>query len=260
MTADRDALATRSRRGSTRSRLPRGQLPSGRSPVAAKRPPRLRKWLLLLALPLLAGLAGPHIAERIPLDIGELGDCPAAPTDVFVVADVSSSVVGPGGADTRGRTFDEAQILAERLAQQGCNPADSFTVVTFASSSSVDGPHVLSAGSPQIDQPPEALVGGGSNLSSGLEPVVARVRLALGHQAIVIVLSDMAVDVSTSEFASLLDAGAELHLVALGSSYDPQFDRYFSTVKEIRFARRGDVATSLADAIRSTRSEQGSQP
>lgn len=215
-------------------------------------------WILLLlpilVLPLMAlrGAQSPTIAA-LPACTSQ-----ADPHTTIIVFDVSDSVIDSGGADSKGRSFDEARLLARALANTPCTDDDRLGSVVFADTS-VEIPPIrlssLSVIESVLVRPPEHEIGGGTNLLEALELVRDMADRYPDHEVTVVVLSDMEVggDPAVAEVLAEL-GGHHLHLVALGL-YDPRYDQAFETVTQLDAVHAGDVADALAAAITHTRKE-----
>lgn len=241
--------------------IPRAPGPSGlRAPV-----PRW-VWVLVLLLPLLPFLvaAGRELGGEAALLEPNLPPCvDDRPELTVTVLDVSSSVIADGGADRRGRSFDETILLAEHLGRQACSADDRLGAVIFASRAVEIPPTLLTSHSviaASIKRPPESEIGGSTDLAGALARVVQLADRFDDHRLTVIVLSDMAVDDEQATRALLgqVAGRSSLHLVALGDVPDRSFHEEFQSVIALETVQHGDVASALADVISNSRTNPGS--
>ncbi len=223
--------------------------------IVGRRPARQATWWFLL--PVLAGIAGAAWATTVSADrVIELPALPACssanPQLTVLVPDVSESVIAPGGADPKGRSFDEAKLLARHLSEHRCTDDDRLAAVIFANRSvevpptALDSMSVIEA---VMKRPPQDEVGGGTRLVPALERVETMLGRYPDHEATVIVLSDMQAE-DPDELRPVLDRieRDNLHLVALGQ-HNGLFDEAFETVNILDAIPRGSVAKTLNDII-----------
>ena len=214
---------------------------------------RLGLLLLLLVLPLLAAMAGPVISGWLPYRLGDLAACSRpGPEQVEVIIDVSESVIGPGGADTRGRSFDEARLLQGALGETACSPGDRFGAVIFADRSVQIGPVMTTEDQDLTEvlrRPDTAAVGSGTNLSGALGTTASR-SVAHGTPSSCCRICRSPTRTSVRQALDTLDA--DVYLVALGN-HAGFADSRFDAVIEIELARRGDVADALVTVINHAR-------
>lgn len=219
-------------------------------------------WRALALLPLLAtlGWAGVRAVPTLsvgrgtpPIELGPPLPCPSGPRLVIPVLDASSSVIDQGGADPRGRSFDEASAVADHLAATPCTDDDRFGVITFASTAVELEPARLTSLSiitGALRRPPDDELGGGTDLTSAIRLTTAMVSRFPDHTATVIVLSDMRADDVTTLGPALhqLSQVASIHLIALGD-HETTFDDRFTTVTTLHDVASGQIARALADGI-----------
>jgi hypothetical protein len=239
------------------------------SGVAARSAIPLIVALLLVAL-WVAPPAGDLVARHVGGDslasivLDDPGPCRSArPQLVIPILDVSDSVIGSGGADSHGRSFDETRLLARHLARHHCTSKDRFGTVIFADGVVELEPTPFSSLSvieSALQRPPVNEIGSGTRLDRALQAAAAMTARFPTHDATVIVLSDVVVNDPVAVQAELakLDE-SRLHLVALGD-YDPHLDTSFSTVTDLGDASSGEVAQALNDAVIDARKRGDSEP
>lgn len=221
----------------------------------ASRLPAAATTLGVLALVLAALNTGPGTTMELP----SLPPCPSAQPELTVlVPDVSSSVIDSDGADPDGRSFVEARLLAEHLAEHPCSEDDRMAAVIFANRSVEIPPTPLTSLSvlrTTLRRPPTKEIGDGTDLAPALERVEQLVERYPDHRPTIVLLSDMVIGEDTTErvhgMLRGLPAGS-VHLVALGT-HDPRFDQDFSTVTSLDGVAPGSVASTIAALIATTR-------
>ncbi|MGH2755616.1 MAG: hypothetical protein ACRDLB_14470 [Actinomycetota bacterium] len=208
-------------------------------------------WLARPAADLVARHAGEDSLASIVL--ADPGPCRSArPQLVIPILDVSDSVIGSGGADPSGRSFDETGLLAAHLARHPCTTEDRFGMVIFAETTVELEPipfSSLSVIDAALKRPPAHEIGSGTSLDRALDAAAAMAARFPTHDATVVVLSDMVVEqpAAVRNALSRLDR-SRLHLVALGD-HDAHLDASFATVTELGDASSGEVAEALNDAV-----------
>jgi hypothetical protein len=207
-------------------------------------------WLALSAVALAVPF-GAYLWSGSASTLGPLTECRTGrPQLVVVVLDVSSSVIDWGGADPRGRSFQEAIEVAELMREQPCTSEDRFGAVIFADGS-VEVPPVLvtshSIIEASIKRPPASEIGSGTHIGPALELAAAMMARHPEHQKTVVVLSDMETKEDLSSALGRLSFDG-LWLVALGD-HDPRYDRYFDAVEVLGRVGVGEVGQTVVAAV-----------
>lgn len=185
------------------------------------------------------------------------------PQVTIPVLDVSSSVIDPGGADPKGRSFDETRLLARALQAAPCTRDDRFGAVIFAGDTVEVPPTLVSSASiieRNLVRPPASEIGSGTDLGRALELTKQVAGRHPSADITVVILSDMGVGDPSGVEAQLASLGASrLHLIGLGR-HDPQFDALFDSVTVLEQVERGAVARALSDAVASSRRTEPAAP
>ena len=183
------------------------------------------------------------------------------PQVTIAVLDVSSSVIDRGGADPRGRSFDETRLLAKALNDAPCNQDDRFGAVIFANKAVEMPPTLVSSQSiigRNLVRPPTDEIGGGTDIVRALDLTE---QVATRHpeaDVTVIVLSDMhGKDPDELDRRLATMTVSHIHLIALGN-HDERLDPRFDSVTVLTDVHKGAVAAALVEAVGSSRLTQTS--
>ena len=250
-------------------------MPSAFSNPSLSRPVPLRPRRLLPALPFLVAALVLAVLALVDWDsLDPVDDAYSAnvslppcrtgrPQVTIPVLDVSSSVIDKGGADPKGRSFQETRLLARALREAPCSADDRFGAVIFAGDA-VEMPPTLVSSTSVIERnlvrPPTSEVGGGTDLLRALD-LTAQVASRYPEADVsVVVLSDMEVS-NQSDIESRLASlpVTHIHLIGLGN-HDRQYDSRFDSVIELETVKKGAVANALVEAVGSTRLSETAAP